>query len=102
MVSFALMIDPAKSQGRAVSVELVFPDRKERFRVAVKNDVLTYEPDPKAAADGTFTLPRSQFLSGALAGADLSASATAGDKAALNRLLSYLSAPRPNFPIVTR
>ena len=50
----------------------------------------------------TFTMPRAQFLTGALAGADLSGTATAGDKAALNRLLGWLSAPRPNFPIVTR
>jgi alkyl sulfatase BDS1-like metallo-beta-lactamase superfamily hydrolase len=99
----SVRLDPAKAQGRAVSVDLVFPDRKERFRVAVKNDVLTYEADPKAGgADATYTLPRSQFLTGALAGADLSGSATAGDKSALNRLLSYLSAPRANFPIVTR
>jgi alkyl sulfatase BDS1-like metallo-beta-lactamase superfamily hydrolase len=99
----SVRLDPAKAQGRAVSVDLVFPDREERFRVAVKNDVLTYEVAPKAGgADATYTLPRSQFLTGALAGADLSGSAAAGDRTALNRLLSYLTAPRANFPIVTR
>jgi alkyl sulfatase BDS1-like metallo-beta-lactamase superfamily hydrolase len=99
----SVRLDPAKSQGRTVSVDLAFPDRKERFRVRVKHDVLTYEPDPKTgAADATYTMPRAQFLAGALAGADLSGAATAGDKAALNRLLSFLSPPRANFPIVTR
>jgi alkyl sulfatase BDS1-like metallo-beta-lactamase superfamily hydrolase len=99
----SVRLDPAKSKGAPVSVDLVFPDRKERFRVSIRNDVLIYEPDPKAGtADGTFTMPRAQFLTGALAGADLSGTATAGDKAALGRLLGWLSAPRPNFPIVTR
>ena len=99
----SVRLDPAKAKGGRVSVDLVFPDRKERFRVRVKNDVLTYEADPKAGrADATFTLPRPQFLTGALAGADLSAMRTDGDAAALGRLLGWLSAPRPNFPIVTR
>ena len=99
----SVRLDPAKSKGGQVSVDLVFPDRKERFRVQVKHDVLTYEADPKAGtADATFTLPRAQFLTGALAGADLSGQATAGDKTALARLLGMLSAPRVGFPIVTR
>ena len=99
----SVRLDPAKTKGGQVSVDLVFPDRKERFRVRLKNDVLTYEADPKTGkADATFTLPRAQFLTGALAGADLSATRTDGDAAALGRLLGWLSAPRPNFPIVTR
>jgi alkyl sulfatase BDS1-like metallo-beta-lactamase superfamily hydrolase len=69
----------------------------------VANDVLTYERDPRAgAADATYTMPRAQFLTGALAGADLSPARTDGDAAALGRLLGWLSPPRPNFPIVTR
>lgn len=99
----SVRLDPGKSRGAAVSVDLVFPDRNERFRVRVKHDVLTYEADPAGAgADGAFTLPRAQFLAGAFAGSDLSAAATAGDRAALNRLLGFLSASRANFPIVTR
>jgi len=99
----SVRLDPAKSKGAAVAVDLVFPDRKERFRVQVKHDVLTYQADPRAGtADGTFTMPRAQFLTGALAGADLSGQATAGDKTALARLLGMLSAPRVGFPIVTR
>jgi len=99
----AVRLDPAKSKGAEVSVDLTFPDRKERFRVRVKNDVLTYEADPKTGkADGAYAMPRSQFLTGALAGADLSGQATAGDKTALARLLGLLSAPRAGFPIVTR
>ncbi|OHB30195.1 MAG: alkyl sulfatase [Phenylobacterium sp. RIFCSPHIGHO2_01_FULL_69_31] len=99
----AVRLDPAKSKGGEVAVDLIFPDRKERFRLRVKHDVLTYEADPKAGgADGVFALPRAQFLAGALAGADLSGQATAGDKTALAKLLGMLSAPRAGFPIVTR
>jgi alkyl sulfatase BDS1-like metallo-beta-lactamase superfamily hydrolase len=99
----AVRLDPEKAKDGQVSVDLVFPDRKERFRVAVKHAVLTYEADPRAGqADGTFTLPRSQFLSGALAGADLSGHSTGGDRAALAKLLGMLTAPKPGFPIVTR
>jgi len=99
----AVRLDPDKAKDGQVSVDLTFPDRKERFRVAVKHAVLTYEADPKTGqADGAFTLPRSQFLAGALAGADLSGQSTGGDKAALARLLGMLTAPKPGFPIVTR
>jgi len=99
----AVRLDPDKAKDGAVSVDLVFPERKERFRVSVKHAVLTYEANPKAGtADGAFTLPRSQFLTGALAGADLSGTATAGDRAALARLLGWLTPPRAGFPIVTR
>ena len=100
---FAVRLDPAKSKGQTVSVDLVFPERKERWRVNVRNDVLTYEADPKdGAADAAYALPRAQFLGGALSGGDLSGAATGGDKGALARLLSWLSAPRAGFPIVTR
>jgi alkyl sulfatase BDS1-like metallo-beta-lactamase superfamily hydrolase len=99
----AVRLDPAKAKDGTVSVDLVFPDRKERFRVKVKHAVLTYEADPAAGkADGVFTLPRSQFLTGALAGADLSGTAAEGDRAALARLLGWLTPPRQGFPIVTR
>lgn len=98
----AVRLDPAKAKDASLAVDLVFPDRKERFRLRVKHAVLTQEADPTGPADAVYTLPRAQFLAGALAGADLSKAATSGDPAALNRLLGYLSAPRTGFPIVTR
>ncbi|ODT88782.1 alkyl sulfatase dimerization domain-containing protein [Phenylobacterium sp. SCN 70-31] len=100
---FAVRLDPDKAGASSVAVDLVFPDRKERFRVRVKHSVLTYEADPAAGtADAVYTLPRAQFLAGALGGADLSKAATSGDPAALGRLLSWLTPPRAGFPIVTR
>lgn len=99
----AVRLDPAKAKDGEVSVDLVFPDRKERFRVRVKHAVLTYEADPPSGrADAVHTLPRAQFLSGALAGSDLSGTATSGDRTALARLLGWLTPPTPGFPIVTR
>lgn len=99
----SVRLDPAKAGDGAVAVDLVFPDRKERFRLAVKHDVMTWEANPEGgAADATYSLPRAQFLAGALGGADLSGSATAGDKGALNRLLGWLSPPRTDFPVVSR
>ena len=99
----AVRLNPAKAKDGEVSVDLVFPDRRERFRVRVKHAVLTYEADPAGGpADAVHTLPRAQFLSGALAGADLSGTATSGDRAALGRLLSWMTPPTPGFPIVTR
>jgi alkyl sulfatase BDS1-like metallo-beta-lactamase superfamily hydrolase len=99
----AVRLDPAKSKGQALSVDLTFPDRSERFRVTIRNDVLTHEANPQpGGADASYTLPRATFLSGALAGADLSGSATAGDPATLGRLLGWLTAPRQGFPIMTR
>lgn len=97
----AVRLDPAKSRGQAVSLDLVFPDRDERYRVAVRNDVLTYEADPKGAAEAVFVLPRAQFLAAALAGARPPA-ASEGEAGALVRLLGFLTPPRPDFPIVTR
>jgi len=99
----SVRLDPDKAKDGAVSVDLVFPDRKERYRVAVRNDVLTWEAEPKSGkADGTFTLPRSQFLAVALGGADASAVKGEGDAGALVRLLSWMTPPKPGFPIVTR
>jgi alkyl sulfatase BDS1-like metallo-beta-lactamase superfamily hydrolase len=45
----SVRLDPEKAKDGRVSVDLVFPDRKERFRVAVRNDVLTYEAGRRPA-----------------------------------------------------
>jgi alkyl sulfatase BDS1-like metallo-beta-lactamase superfamily hydrolase len=99
----AVRVDPEKAKDGDVSVDLIFPDRKERFRVRIRRAVLTYEANPPAGkVDAVLTMPRAQFLSGALAGADLSGTTTSGDRTALGRLLSWLTPPKPGFPIVTR
>ena len=98
----AVRLDPDKVKDGSVSVDLVFPDRKERFRVSVRNAVLTYEADPKSGkADGVFTMPRSQFLAVAMAGQPAAGLATEGDATALARMLGWMTAPKPDFAIVT-
>ena len=99
----SVRLDPDKAGTGSVSVDLVFPDRNERFRVSVRNAVLTYEADPKSGmAEATFTLPRAQFLALALAGQPAAGMQIVGDTGALARLLGWLTPPTPNFPIVTR
>ena len=90
-------------------VDLIFPERKERFRVTVRNAVLTFESDPKGGhADVALTMPRAAFLTSALAGGDLKAAIEKGtikadgDPAVLTRLLSWMDSPGSNFPIVWR
>ncbi len=98
----SVRLDPEKVKDGAVSVDLVFPDRKERFRVSVRNAVLTYEADPKTGkADGVFTMPRSQFLAVAMAGQPATGVASEGDAGALARLMGWMTPPKPEFPIVT-
>ena len=98
----SVRLDPDKVKDGAVSIDLVFPDRKERFRVSVRNAVLTYEADPKTGrADGVFTMPRSQFLAVAMAGQPATGVASEGDAGALARLMGWMTAPKPEFAIVT-
>ena len=97
----AVRLDPAKSRGGALSLDLAFPERNERFRVRVRNDVLTYEADPVGPADASFTLSRAQFLQVALAGGQPGAVTASGDAGALAHLLSWMTPPRPGFAIVT-
>ncbi len=105
----SVRLNPEKAGTGAVTVDLVFPDRMERFRVRVKNAVLTYEADPKGGkADVVMTMPRASFLITALAGGDVKALLASGavksegDPAAYVKLLGWFDAPPGNFPIVWR
>ena len=95
----AVRLDPAKVGDGSLSIDVVFPERRERFRVVVRNQVLTYEADPAGGpAEAVVTLPRAQFL--ALA----TGAAPAGTQtdATLRRLFGWLTPPRADFPIVWR
>ncbi|HVI32769.1 alkyl/aryl-sulfatase [Phenylobacterium sp.] len=98
----AVRLDPAKVGDQEILIDLTFPERKERFRVSVRNQVLTYEADP----DGTdaklaVTLPRAAFLALSQGTAPPPA-AVQGDVDALRRLFGWLTPPRPDFPILWR
>jgi len=98
----AVRLDPEKVGDAALDLDLTFPDRRERFRVAVKHRVLTYEAEPKGAAASAVSLPRAAFLATMLAGAAAHAGLAQGDTAALTRLAGWLTPPQRDFPIVTR
>lgn len=98
----AVRLDPAKVGDRALVLDLAFPDRKERFRVTVRNQVLTYEADPGGGpVDAAVTLPRAAFLAMSQ-GTAPPAGAVQGDAEALRRLFGWLTPPGPDFPILWR
>jgi len=104
----SVRLNGPKAIAAPISLDLVFPDRKEHWRLTVSNGVLIGTPNPKGAASGTtYTLPRSAFL-GVLGGqatmADLirlNAVKIEGDGAALGKLLGLMDTYDPAFPIVT-
>ena len=87
------------------SLDLSFPERKERRRVEVRHGVLVHGPSSGAPADAAVTLPRAAFLALMTRQATPEALAgqmqVSGDATALPRLLTLLDQPRGDFPIVT-
>jgi alkyl sulfatase BDS1-like metallo-beta-lactamase superfamily hydrolase len=104
---FAVRLDPAKEGDARLVLNLVFPDRKERFLVTVENGVLVYEAGQSDPAGTTLTAPRALFLQTALTGQGLqqgiaAGQATlAGDPEALRRFFGLFETPDPGFAIVT-
>ena len=110
----SVRLNPDKAAAAAAVIDLTFPERRERFRVTMRNDVLTYEARaydagaPATGADVAMTMPRASFLMTALAGGDLApllangTARAAGDPAAFTRFVSWFDAPAAIFPIVSR
>lgn len=96
-------LNPQKAQGGDLRLELLFPERSERYYLVVRNGVLVAEamaaPGP---VNATVTLPRSALIATLFLGAPLTGAQVDGDPAALARLIGWLDAFRPDFPIVTR
>lgn len=107
----AIRVNPALAAGKAATVDFVFPDRRERTRLTLRNSVLVIEPVAAAAppAQATLTLPRPAFLGmlfGGVRPSKLMADGTLkvdGDQAALAALLGSLdpAAPGVAFAIAT-
>lgn len=104
----AVRLNADKVGDGRVKLELIFPERHEQAYVTVQNGVLIHEAIPAPGpVDATLTLNRTSFLLAAfqgvpLAGAIKSGSVNAeGDPGALTRLVSWLDAPKGDFPIVT-
>lgn len=104
----AVRLNPDKVAEASLHLALVFPDRKERTRLTVNNGVLVHEArDDALPGETVITADRTTFLLAAFTGAPVDkliasgAIKVEGDRAALGRLISWLDAPRPDFPIVT-
>jgi alkyl sulfatase BDS1-like metallo-beta-lactamase superfamily hydrolase len=105
----AIRVDPARAAGKDVAVAFVFPERKERVRVSLRNSVLVQESGVSDPVQATATMPRRAFMAMLFAGAQpagLIQSGTLkidGDPAAFQSLLGGLepAGAQPAFAIVT-
>lgn len=96
-------LNPTKVGDAHLALALIFPERNERFYVTVRNGVLIAEPiAAPGPVDATLTLPRASFLQALFLGSPPPGAKIEGDPAALGRLLGWLDAFKPDFPIVTR
>jgi alkyl sulfatase BDS1-like metallo-beta-lactamase superfamily hydrolase len=105
----AVRLNADKVAGGKLKLQFVFPDRGETTTVTVENGVLIHEPHAAAGSvDATLTVDRKDFLAAVLAGQPLAAKVASGqakiegDPRALQRLVSWLDRPQPNFPLVSR
>jgi len=96
----SVRIDPAKA--RDMTLNLAFPERKEKFAVTVRNGVLVHEsgvanPD----ADVSLTMPRAAFLGAMFAQIPAASAKIEGDLEAWTSFAGIFDAPDPGFAIVT-
>ena len=64
----AIRIDPVKAAGKDVAVAFVFPERKERTRITLRNAVMVQEAGVDDPVQATVTMPRAAFLAMLFAG----------------------------------
>jgi alkyl sulfatase BDS1-like metallo-beta-lactamase superfamily hydrolase len=99
----AVRLDPAKVGDASAEIDFVLPDRSERIRVSVRNQVLTFETDPKGtAADATVTLTRPQLVE--LIGRHIlpAEAKVDGARKTVEAFADWFTAPSGDFPIVWR
>ncbi|RJF92901.1 alkyl/aryl-sulfatase [Sphingomonas cavernae] len=105
--AIATRLNPAVIGDRAMTLNLVFTDRKERALISVRNAVLVPEMDQaEASPTATLTGPRALFLGlffqkTPVAQLESAGLKVTGDKAAITALQAALQAPDPGFAIVT-
>ncbi|WP_406050401.1 alkyl/aryl-sulfatase [Kribbella sp. NBC_00889] len=105
--AFAIQLDGPRAWDQALSIDVVFNDVDQRYRLRLSNGALTYSSAPQRGdADATLTLPRASLPALAQATTDPAALAAAGidvagDAGVLDRLFGLLDPGDPNFTIVT-
>ncbi len=105
----AIRVDPVKAAGKDIAVAFVFPERKERTRITLRNAVMVQEAGVDDPVQATVTMPRAAFLGMLFAGRSPIELIQAGvlkiegDVTALQALTSSFdpAGPTPPFGIVT-
>jgi alkyl sulfatase BDS1-like metallo-beta-lactamase superfamily hydrolase len=105
----AIRIDPAKALGKDIAVAFVFPERKERTRITLRNAVMVQEAGVDDPVQATVTMPRAAFLAMLFAGRSpiefiqAGVMKIEGDVSALQALTSSFdpAGPAAPFGIVT-
>ena len=64
----SIRIDPAKALGKDIAVAFVFPERKERTRITLRNAVMVQEAGVDDPVQASVTMPRAAFLAMLFAG----------------------------------
>ncbi|MEV0399151.1 alkyl sulfatase dimerization domain-containing protein [Actinoallomurus sp. NPDC050550] len=99
--SLAIRVNGPRSWDERVVLDLVLTDTGARYRVVLRNGVLTYTKAPQAdPADAMLLLPAGALAALAIGGTPPGIEVD-GDTSALGRLLATLDAPDPDFAIVT-
>ncbi len=105
----AIRLNAEKAGDARLRMVFVFPDRKERFLVEVRNGVLVAQPSMGGeGADATLSVDRPVFLDSLFRGTSLLPKILKGevklegDRAAMSRLAGWFDTFPTDFPIVTR
>jgi alkyl sulfatase BDS1-like metallo-beta-lactamase superfamily hydrolase len=105
----AIRLNADRAGDARLRIVFVFPDRKERFLVEVRNGVLVAQPaSGEEKADATLTVARPVFLESLFRGTSLLPKILSGevklegDRAAMGRMTGWFDAFPTDFPIVTR
>lgn len=105
--ALAVQVNGPAAWDESLTIDVILPDTRERYRLRLHNGVLTYSPRPQQGdADATLTTTRRALP--ALAAGHLDATGLAaagieldGDATALSRLTAVLDPGDPDFAIVT-
>lgn len=104
----AVRLNPGRSEGKRIVLNIVLTDVNERHLVSVENSVLIHEQDiTDDKADATVTLQRQDFIKTLLAAIPVSVMTLSGaikidgDRDAYAGLTSLIDPVDANFPLVT-
>ncbi|WP_414902649.1 alkyl/aryl-sulfatase [Sphingomonas flavalba] len=99
----AVRLDPAKVGNESAEIDFVNPDRSERIRVSVRNQVLTYDSEPSGPpTDATVTGNRQQLAALTFGGAIPPGAQVTGSRAKVEAFMRWFANPQGDFPILWR